>query len=314
MSARTVGIVGTGNVGVAAAYAMFVEQTCGELLLVDLDTKRARGEALDLMHGQGIVGRVRVRAGDYSILGSCQVIVVSAGVGQRPGETRLDLLNRNAAVFRSIANELDRHAPQAVIVVASNPVDILTYLLQELSERPNEKIIGTGTMLDTSRFRTLLGEYYDVNPRSVHGYILAEHGDSEFAAWSTVTIGGRPILGNEVLGKPYDRAALDALFVKVRDAAYEIIEGKGYTNWAIGVVIALLVATILEDRKSIQPISVRLNGEYGLRDVCVSVPARVGRQGVEDLIELELDPEEQVALERSAAVMKQSIEEIDLPR
>lgn len=312
MPNRGVGIVGTGNVGVASAFAMFVGRVCGELVLVDLNAKRARGEALDLMHGQGFTGRIRVAAGGYADLAGCEVVMISAGVAQKPGETRLDLLNNNARVFRRIAEELDRHAPDALVVVASNPVDILTYMMQELSHRPNEKVIGTGTMLDTSRFRTLLGEYYDVNPRSVHGYILAEHGDSEFAAWSTVTIGGMPLLNNTVLGRPYDAAAMQALFEQVRDAAYQIIEGKGYTNWAIGLVISELISIILDDRKSIQPISVRLNGEYGLHDVCVSVPARIGRHGVERLIELKLTPEEQQALERSAQLMKSSIERVNL--
>ncbi|MCA9450564.1 MAG: L-lactate dehydrogenase, partial [Candidatus Omnitrophica bacterium] len=269
-SKRSVGIVGTGNVGVAGAFALFLERACQEIILVDLNEKRARGEALDLMHGQGLVGRIGVRAGGYSDLAECGVVVVTAGVGQKPGETRLQLLGRNAAVFRSIAKSLDEHSPDSVIVVASNPVDVLTYILQELSERPNERIIGTGTMLDTSRFRTLLGEYYGVNPRSVHGYILAEHGDSEFPAWSTVSIGGCSPIENPIFGKPYHPEELDRLFVQVRDAAYEIIEGKGYTNWAIGLVIAELVRIILDDRKSVQPISVRLNGEYRIQDVCVS--------------------------------------------
>jgi L-lactate dehydrogenase len=312
MANRRVGIVGTGNVGVAAAFAMFVSRVCGQLVLVDLNKKRACGEALDLMHGQGFAGRIQVMAGEYADLAGCEVVIVSAGAAQKPGETRLDLLNNNARIFRAMAAELDRHAPDAVLVVASNPVDILTYMMQELSRRPKDKIVGTGTMLDTSRFRTLLGEHYHVNPRSVHGYILAEHGDSEFAAWSTVTIGGLPLVDNHVLGKPFDREAMSALFEQVRDAAYLIIDGKGYTNWAIGLVICELVSIILDDSKSIQPISVRLNGEYGLRDVCVSVPARIGRQGVEEIVELRLEPEEQRALERSAEVMKSRIAQVDL--
>ena len=216
------------------------------------------------------------------------------------------------SVFRSIARDLDRYAPDAIIMVASNPVDILTYVLQQLSRRDPHRIIGTGTMLDTSRFRTLLGEYYDVNPQSVHGYILAEHGDSEFPAWSAVTIGGRPLLGHEVLGKPFDQGALDRIFTQVRDAAYEIIQGKGYTNWAIGVVIATLVSTIFDDKKSIVPISVRLAGEYGLEDVCVSVPTRLGVNGVEDIVELDLSADEQASLAKSAQVMKDSIAAMDL--
>jgi L-lactate dehydrogenase len=307
MATRNVGVIGTGNVGAAGAFAMVVREVADHVVLVDVNSRRAQSEATDLMHGQGLVGRIRVSSGDYSALSDCQVVVVTAGVAQKPGETRLQLLTRNAGIMQAIATELDRHAPDAVLVVASNPVDVLTYLLQESSKRPKEKILGTGTMLDTSRFRTLLGEYYGVNPQSVHGYILAEHGDSEFAAWSTVTIGGQPLVGNTVLGVGYDEAAMHELFVNVRDAAYQIIEGKGYTNWAIALVISKLVAIILGDTKTIQPVSVRLRGEYGIEGVCVSVPARVGRQGVEDIIELQLPPGEQAALEQSARLMKEGL-------
>ncbi len=312
MSKRAVGIVGAGNVGMAGAFAMFVKRICSEIVLVDLDKGRATGEAFDLMHGQGLVGRIQVRAGDYSDLAECNVVVVTAGAAQKPGESRIDLLNRNAMVFRSIAGNLDRYVPDAAVIVASNPVDILTYVLQELSQRPHSKIIGTGTMLDTSRLRTSLGEYYGVNPQSVHGYILAEHGDSEFPAWSTVTIGGRHLIGNDIFGRPFDRAALDRLFAGVRDAAYKIIDGKGYTNWAIGLVIAELVTTILDDQKSVQPVSVRLTGQYGLADVCVSIPARVGADGVEGLVQLPLTDEEREALLRSAQAMKQHIAAVSL--
>jgi L-lactate dehydrogenase len=305
MKDRAVGIVGAGNVGMAGAFAMLAKRVCMDMVLVDLNEKRARGEALDLMHGQGLVGRARIRAGTFSDLETCPVVVITAGASQKPGETRIELLHRNYQVLSAIARELDTHCPDAVCVVASNPVDILTHMLQELSERPKEKVFGTGTMLDTTRFRSLLGQHYDVNPRSIHGYILAEHGDSEFAAWSTVTIGGRPILNNEILGKPYDRGELEALFGRVRGAAYEIIEGKGYTNWAIGLVIAELVSILLNDLKSVQPISVRLDGEYGLRDVCISVPARIGRHGVEDVVELDLIEEERMQLEHSAQLLKE---------
>ena len=205
MSRQKVGIIGAGQVGVASAFAMFVQETCAELVLVDIDKKRAHGEAMDLMHGQGYVGRIVVSDGDYADLEGCHVIVIAAGAAQKPGETRLDLLNNNARIFRSIAEGVDRYAPDAILVVASNPVDVLTYMLQQMSGRPRHHVIGTGTMLDTSRFRTLLGQYYEVDPRSVHGYILGEHGDSEFPAWSTVTIGGKQVRGG-VLGKEWVRA------------------------------------------------------------------------------------------------------------
>lgn len=312
MAKQRVGIVGAGQVGMAGAYAMFVQEICSELVLVDVDGKRAHGEALDLMHGQGYAGRIVVRDGGFELLGDCQVVVITAGTAQKPGETRLDLLNRNAAIFREIAAALDRHAPRAVLIVASNPVDILTYVMQELSSRPRGKVIGTGTMLDTSRFRALLGEYYKVDPRSVHGYILGEHGDSEFAAWSTVTIGGKSPAGAGILGRPWNQADMDRLFERVRNAAYEIIDGKGYTNWAIGLVIARLVNIILDDRCSIQPVSTRLVDDYGIEGVCLSVPTRVGMDGVEGHVHLRLEPAEEEALRRSAAIISEATSALTL--
>ena len=312
MAKQRIGIVGAGQVGMAGAYAMFVQEICSELVLVDVDKKRVHGEALDLMHGQGYAGRILVRDGDYELLRGCQVIVITAGAAQKPGETRLDLLNRNAEIFRGIAASLDRHAPDAVLIVASNPVDILTYVMQELSDRPRGKVIGTGTMLDTSRFRALLGEYYKVDPRSVHGYILGEHGDSEFAAWSTVTIGGKSPVGGGILDRTWDQDAMERLFGRVRTAAYEIIEGKGYTNWAIGLVIARLVDIILDDRCSIQPVSTRLLDDYGISGVCLSVPTRVGMHGVEGHVHLHLDAAEQSSLHHSADVLAGAISELSL--
>jgi L-lactate dehydrogenase len=304
---RTVGIVGTGNVGVAAAYALFNRRVASEIVLIDKDHRRAEGEAMDLMHGQSLVGPVTVRAGSYEDLGDAQVVILSAGVGQRPGETRLDLLNRNAEVFREIARELDRHAPGAILVVATNPVDVLTYVLQELSERPNGRIIGTGTLLDTARFRALLGARYGVDPRSVHAYILGEHGDSEVPLWSDASIGSLRLVDGAVLGRTFDREAMDALFEHVRRAAYEIIERKGYTNLAIGVVLAQLVEAILGDQKSVLPVSVRLEGEYGLTDVCLSIPCVIGCQGVEARVPPAPDESELAGLRRSAGILKDSL-------
>lgn len=312
MKTKSVGIVGAGNVGVAGAYAIYLQQLCSEIILVDLDKARAEGEALDLMHGQGITGRVKVKAGEYEDLAQCDVIIITAGAAQKPGETRLDLLNKNAAIFKSITAELDLHAPNAIVVIASNPVDIVTYIFQELSSRPNCKVIGTGTVLDTSRLKSLLGEHYDVDPASIHGYILGEHGDSEFAAWSTIIIGGVPVVGNEVLGVAYNQQDIDGLYEQVKNAAYKIIAGKGYTNWAIGVVIAKLVSILLSDRASVQPISVRLTGEYGIHDVCISVPAKIGIKGVEQIVELNLSKDELKKLRFSADVLKTNIAGISL--
>jgi L-lactate dehydrogenase len=291
----------------AAAYALFQQRIANELILIDLDRTRAEGEAMDLMHAQGYVGRRRVRAGNYRDLAQAQIVVITAGVTQKPGEDRLSLLNRNAAVFSSIAEQLDRHAPAAILLVASNPVDIMTYVMQELSTRPDHKVIGTGTMLDTTRARTLLAEHYQVDPRSVHAIVIGEHGDSEVAVWSRANIGGTPILGNRILGKESDTQFLAQTLNRVRRAAYDVIERKGYTNWAIGLVIAHLIRTIQEDQGSVLPISVRLHGEYGIDNLCLSIPVQVGIAGAGERLPIPLSTEEMDALRKSAAMLKDCI-------
>jgi L-lactate dehydrogenase len=310
---RTVGIVGTGNVGTAAAYAMFNQGIAPEILLLDQDARRAEGEAMDLMHGQMLVGRVTCHAVDYSGMEAAQVIVLAAGASQRsPDESRLALLKRNADIFREIISRLDEHAPEAILVVATNPVDVLTYISQELSDRPNERIIGTGTLLDTARFRALLGRYYDVDPRSVHAYILGEHGDSEVPIWSNATIGGQPILDRTVLGKPWNEDDMRALYERARNAAYEIIDRKGYTDTAIGVVIARIVRAVLDDQESVLPISVRPGGAYGIDDVCLSTPCVVGINGVEEHVNPDLSADEEEALRASATALRESRAGLDI--
>lgn len=304
---QKVGIVGTGQVGMAAAYAIFQQKNVRELVFVDRNKERAEGEAMDLMHGQAYVGRCSVQAGDYADLRDAQLIVISAGASQKPGESRLELLNRNAAIFKEIAAQLDNYAPEAILLIATNPVDILTYVMQDLSKRPANLVIGTGTMLDTTRFRTLLAEYYCVDPRSVHAFILGEHGDSEVPIWSTADIAGSLLTKSIILGKSFDREVMDGLFQKVRRAAYEIINRKGYTNWAIGLVIAHLVRTIQDDQNSVLPVSVRLAGEYGIDDVCLSIPVAIGLRGVGERVCPTLGDEELKGLRHSADVLKESL-------
>ena len=310
---RTVGIVGTGNVGTAAAYALFNQSLASELLLLDQDHRRAEGEAMDLMHGQFLVGGITCRAVDYPAMSDAQVIVLAAGASQKsPDETRLDLLARNARIFQEIIDELDEHAPGAILLVATNPVDVLTYLSQKMSDRPNERIIGTGTLLDTARFRALLGRHYGVDPRSVHAYILGEHGDTEVPIWSNATIGGQPIRGRDVLGEPWNSDTMQSLFEQARDAAYEIIDRKGYTDSAIGVVIARIVRAIVEDQRNVLPVSVRQEGAYGIQGVCLSTPCVVGIEGVEQHVRPDLSADEEEALQASAEALRESRDGLDL--
>jgi len=304
---RTVGIVGTGNVGTAAAYAMFNQSLASEILLLDQDTRRAEGEAMDLMHGQQLVGGITCRAVEYPALSNAQIIVLSAGASQQsPDQTRLDLLRRNAEIFREIIIQLDKHAPNAILVVATNPVDVLTYICQELSSRSNRRILGTGTLLDTARFRALLGRHYGVDPRSVHAYILGEHGDSEVPIWSNATIGGQKIHGETVLGKQWEEGAMRSIFEQARDAAYEIIDRKGHTDTAIGLVIARIVRAVLEDQQNVLPVSTRPDGAYGINDVCLSVPCVVGLEGMEKRVDPALSDDEREALRDSAQALRDS--------
>ncbi len=307
---RTIGIVGTGQVGVAAAFAIFMRGLASEIILIDKDVDRAAGEAMDLMHGQAFFERIIVRAGDYRDLAPAQMVVITAGVGQKPGESRLDLLNRNAAVFGEIVGQLDRHTPRSVLVIASNPVDILTYVTQQTSRRAASRVIGTGTMLDTGRFRALLGAHYGINPRSVHAYIVGEHGDTEVPLWSTARIAGVPLVDNTLLDRPWHPEKMQQLFEQVRDAAYTIIDRKGYTNTAIGMAIVRLAEAVLDDQRSLLPVSRMLNGEYGLHDVCLSIPSVIGIHGVEAAVMPELDAAELEALRHSAATLKARIGQI----
>lgn len=306
------GIVGTGQVGMASAAALFHSEVVSRITLVDLDRRRAEGEAMDLMHGQALVGPLSVVAGGYEELAEAAVVVVTAGVGQRPGETRLDLLARNVEVFRQIVAELDRHAPDAVVLVATNPVDVLTLAFQRLSGRPAHRVIGTGTVLDTARLRALLGRRYAVDPQSVHAYVLGEHGDTGFVPWSIATIGGTPVAGNDVLGVRWDPEAVRDVVGEVRRAAYEIIERKGYTNWAIGAVIRQLVAAVVRDERSVLPVSVRLAGEYALEGPCLSLPARIGAHGIDGVLPPPLTGPEVDELRHSAATLAGLADALDL--
>lgn len=308
-----VGIVGVGNVGAAAAFALFVRRTAGEIVLVDKSAHLAEGQAMDLMHGQALVGPVTVRAGGYADLAGAQVVVVAAGAAQRPGEGRRELLPRNAALMSAIAHELDQHAPAAVVIVASNPVDLLTDLLRKCSDRPAGRVFGTGTLLDTVRFRAALGEHYGVDPRSVHAYIVGEHGESEVPLWSSATIGG-VALEQLTLVKPFEPPGRQRLFESVRDAAASLIALKGSTSTAIGLVIARLVRAVLEDERSVLPVSVPMRGEYGIESVCLSIPCVVGRHGVEARVVPVVSPAEEEALRSSARELGERLREWERSR
>ena len=306
-----VGLVGAGMVGASFAYALMQRGLANELVLVDLDTARAEGEAMDLNHGLPFVRPMRMYAGDYDQLASAEVVVITAGANQRPGETRLDLLQRNAAVFRDIVPRVVRAAPESIIVIATNPVDILTTISVLIAGLPPGRVIGSGTILDTARFRYMLGDYYRVDPRSVHAYIVGEHGDSELALWSLANIAGvnlRDFVG--VNGRGYDQAALQAIFEQTRTAAYEIIKRKKATYYAIGLGLLAIVEAILRDQHTVLTICSPLAGQYGVTDIAISMPTIVGQAGIEEVLNLPISAEEQAAFSASAQTLKDRLAQL----
>jgi L-lactate dehydrogenase len=295
-------VIGSGSVGVAAAYASFVRRIASEILLVDRDVARAEGEAMDLMHGQALVGRIVVRAADWSELDRAGVVLVAAGANQKRGESRLDLLTRNADVMREVIERLDRHAPEAVVIIATNPVDILTRLAVGMSARDESRVLGTGTMLDSARFRALIGDHFGTSPRSVHAYVLGEHGDSQVPIWSNAALGGVPLSSLSSLWS-LDETTRAVIEERTRRAAADVIARKGFTNLAIGLVMAELAEVVLSDQRSVHTISVILRGEFGLSGVALGLPCTVGCDGVVGRLVPELSEGELARLRRSAELL-----------
>jgi L-lactate dehydrogenase len=309
--AGKVGLVGTGMVGSSFAYALMQRGLANELVLVDKDQARAEGEAMDLNHGLPFVRPMRISAGSYAQLAGCEVVVITAGANQRPGETRLDLLQRNAAVFREIVPQVVAASPNGIIVIATNPVDILTTISSEIAGLPVGRVIGSGTILDTARFRYLLGEYYRVDSRSVHAYIVGEHGDTELALWSLANIAGvrlRDFVGTN--GKGYDQVAMDAVFEQTRTAAYEIIKRKHATYYAIGLGLLTIVEAILRDQRTVLTVSTLSGGQYGIEGIAIGLPTIIGRRGVEAVLDLPIADDERAALQHSAQTLKDRLAQI----
>ncbi|MFL5805464.1 MAG: L-lactate dehydrogenase [Roseiflexaceae bacterium] len=309
--AGKVGLVGTGMVGSSFAYALMQRRLANELVLVDKDNARAEGEAMDLNHGLPFVRPLRIYAGGYEQLAGSEIVVITAGANQRPGETRLDLLQRNAAVFRDIVPRVVAVSPDAIILVATNPVDILTTIAVELAGLPAGRVIGSGTILDTARFRYLLGEYYRVDPRSIHAYIVGEHGDTEVALWSLANIAGvrlRDFVGPE--GQGYVQATMDKIFEQTRTAAYEIIKRKHATYYAIGLGLLAIVEAILSDQRTILTVSTPMSGQYGVEGIAISLPTIVGRHGAAEILDLPIDEDERVAFQNSAQTLKDRLAQL----
>lgn len=306
-----VAIIGSGLVGSTFAYTLMLHGLASEIVLVDVNKAKAEGDAMDLNHGMALTHPVTVYAGDYEDCADAAVVVIAAGVSQRPGETRLDLLKRNVEVFRAIINELLEHAVEGIILVATNPVDVLTYATLRMSGLPEERVIGSGTILDTARLRYELGEHLKVDPRSVHAYVIGEHGDSELAVWSLANIAGIKLRDFcPVCGREYQLADLEGIFERVRNAAYEIIERKGATYYGIAAGLMRIVQSILRNERSILTVSTYVEDYYGVSDICIGVPAVIDRTGVAGVIKLALSPDEQRAFARSAQTLKEAARSI----
>jgi len=306
--ARKVSLVGTGLVGSSFAYALMIRGLASELVLIDVNTEKAVGEMMDFNHGLSFTRPMHIHSGTYADCAGSHVVVIAAGASQKPGESRLDLLARNAAIFRQIVPQVAHANPDGIILIATNPVDILTFVSLGVSGLRPERVIGSGTILDTSRFRFLLGSYYGVDARSVHAYIIGEHGDSEIPVWSHASIGGVRLQEFAPLkNKEYVQSDMDALFVQVRDAAYEIIKRKGSTYYAIGLGLLSIVEAILGDYRRVMSVSTLMTGQHGVDGMCLSLPCVVGADGVEEILALNLDPAEESGFRASAEKLKSTL-------
>lgn len=309
-----IGIVGCGMVGSASAFALVMSGVGREIVLVDISKARAEAEANDIQHAVPFANPLSIRVGDYPDLAGARVVVIAAGVAQKPGETRLQLLQRNASVLSQVVPSILKHAPDAVLLVVSNPVDILTHLAAHFAEQhggSHNRVFGSGTMLDTARFRTLVGRHFGVDAQHVHAYVIGEHGDSEVLTWSQASIAGMGLDEfSQVHGKPLtalDRARIDE---QVRRAAYRIIEGKGATYYGIGSAVARLVDVLLHDQRAILTVCSRIEGVEGLEDVTLSLPHLVGGCGPIASIPLPLDEQEHAGLQASARLLRQALQSV----
>lgn len=298
---RKVVVVGCGFVGMSYAYAMVNQGVCDELVLIDIDEKRAEGEAMDLNHGMAFSPtHMKIRSGGYDETTDADIVVISAGVNQKPGETRIDLLGRNEKIFEGIVSSTLKAGFSGIFLVATNPVDIMTNIVLKLSGFPKNRVIGSGTTLDTARLRFVLGEYFGIDPRNVHAYVIGEHGDSEFVPWSQALLATKHV--ESVCRDEPDRFDIEEvkrIGGEVKNAAYRIIEAKRATYYGIGMALTRITRAIFADERSVLTVSAYLNGEYGRSGICIGVPCMIGRDGIIGHVNLELREEELKELWRS---------------
>ncbi len=311
LNERKVAVVGCGFVGSASAFALMESGLFSEMVLIDVNKEKAEGEALDISHGLPFSKPMQIYAGDYSDAADAAVVVVTAGAGQKPGETRLDLVKKNISIFKSIIPEIAKYNKEGILLIVANPVDILTFAAAKLSGFPENRVFGSGTVLDTARLKYLLGEHLKIDSRSVHAFIIGEHGDSEIAAWSSANVSGIPLNDFcEMRGHFEHDKSMKRIAEDVKNSAYRIIEKKGATYYGIAMSVRRICEAIIRDEKSILPISSIQHGDFGIEGVALSMPAIVGRDGVEGSVPIRLSDDEKTALQESAATLKKVLDDV----
>ncbi len=307
------GIIGCGAVGATTADTLLGSGLFNEMVLIDINHKKAEGEAMDIGHGAPFVTPVNIYAGDYKDLADAYLVIITAGANQIPGETRIDLAEKNVKIFKSIIPEIVRYNPDCILLIVSNPVDILTYVALKLSGFEPSRVIGSGTVLDTGRFKYLLGEYLGVDSRNVHALIIGEHGDSEVAVYSSANISGVDL--DEfcrIWGKGTDKESLHKIYEDVKNSAYAIIERKGATFYAIARVVKRIAQALIRDENTILTVSSLVEGHYGISNVCLGLPSVVGRDGVKQMIDTPLDEDEMMRLTASAQKLRQVLDQFEI--
>lgn len=309
------GIIGCGFVGASIAFSLLQSGLFQEIVLLDVNQEKARGEAMDLSHGMSFAGPMEIYAGDYPDLADAGIIIITAGAGQKPGETRLDLVHKNVEIFKQMIPQIIKYNKEGILLVVSNPVDILTYVTVKLSGFPEHRVIGSGTVLDSGRLKYMIGRQLSIDPRSVHSFVMGEHGDSEVVAWSSTNISGVPLETMCKLrgGFIHDDEHQEELEESVRRSAYEIIGRKGYTNYGVAMAVKRICKGILADEHCILSVSSMLHGEYGMEDICIGVPTILGESGIESVIELNLEEKELEELEDSVKELQEVIHGIVIP-
>jgi len=308
-----IAVAGTGNVGATFAYGLLMNAVANEIVLIDANRSKAEGEAMDLDHALPFMHPTKISVGDLGDCAGSDVVVITAGAGRKPGESRLDLTRKNTAMLRAMIPQVTRANSKAIFVIASNPVDVLTHVMVHESGLPARQVMGSGTILDTARFRALLSQYFGVDPRSVHGHIIGEHGDTEVPVWSLANIAGMRLPKFcENRGMKHDQVALENIFVQTRDAGAAVIKRKGATFYAIASGLVKIVVSILRNQNTVLTVSSLINNYYGISDVCLSLPTVVNRSGIEEVLRLELEPSEVEMLRNSADVLKANIAALEI--